>query len=305
LFWEVVLVSALGESLDRASLAAARKVFVDGFLAARDAYVLLAPQAPLAELFGEALPGWLVSQGVQIHTSAAVQKILPAAGGRIAIQQAGAEPQAFDGVVLSVPWHQAPELLADEWHRRLPWLAHLADWPASPISGAHLWFDRPITSLAHAVLVGRLGQWLFNRNRGESTTLNGEYYYQVVISASRNLAGRDRQEIAAELSEELRAIWPEARNARLLRSKIVTEVSAVFSISPGSERWRPRQATDVEGLFVAGDWTDTGWPATLEGAVRSGYLAAEEVTASFGNRQRFLTPDLERSWLAKWLIEEG
>jgi uncharacterized protein with NAD-binding domain and iron-sulfur cluster len=105
-----------------------------------------------------------------------------------------------------------------------------------------------------------------------------------------------------ELCDELRAIWPAAAEAKLLRWRVVTEQSAVFSVKPGSESLRPSQRTPIEGLFLAGDWTATGWPATMEGAVRSGYLAAEEVTASLGQRQRFLAADLPKSWLARLLV---
>ena len=218
LFWEVVLVSALGESLDRALLAAARKVFVAGFLSAPEAYVLQMPQAPLAELFGETLPGWLEKAGVRVHAGAAARSIRPASDGRIVLDTANAAPRTFDRLILAVAWRQAAELLAAAWRVRLPWLDRLEAWAASPITGAHLWFDRPITDLPHAVLVGRLGQWLFNRTfAAQAAEPNGEFYYQVVISASRNLAGLDRAAIAEQLSDELRAIWPAAREARLVQ----------------------------------------------------------------------------------------
>jgi squalene-associated FAD-dependent desaturase len=311
-FWGVVLVSALGESLERASIAAARKVFVDGFLISRDAYIVEVPQVPLGRLYGEQVPRWLEQRGVEILSGLAVKQVGRAAGGRLNVTAADAEPREFDRVIVAVPWHQLAGLLGAELQFDTSWLQALAAWEAVPITGVHLWFDRPITSLPHAVLVGRLGQWLFNRsvaaNRGEAAEAKGapdetgEYYYQVVISASRDLAGRDREALVSELCDELRAIWPEAAEARLLRSRVVTEQSAVFSVKPGSERLRPSQRTPIDGLFLAGDWTATLWPATMEGAVRSGYLAAEEVTASLGRRQNFLAADLPRSWLAKLLI---
>ena len=160
-------------------------------------------------------------------------------------------------------------------------------------------------SLPHAVIVGRLSQWIFNRGPGEETAGATGHYYQVVISASRELAGRDRQEIIAEVCGDLAAIWPVALSARLLRARVVTQQDAVFSARPGLDQLRPAQKTAIRGLLVAGDWTATDWPATMEGAVRSGYLAAESVLRSIGRSGQFLVPDLPRGWLARWLIKAG
>ena len=124
----------------------------------------------------------------------------------------------------------------------------------------------------------------------------------VVISASHSLSTRDHDDVIREVSEDLRAIWPQARSARLLRARVVTDPLAVPSIGTTVEKLRPSQETSVAGLFVAGDWTATGWPATMEGAVRSGYLAAEAVLKSSGHARQLLVPDLPRSWLARLLV---
>jgi uncharacterized protein with NAD-binding domain and iron-sulfur cluster len=170
----------------------------------------------------------------------------------------------------------------------------------APITGVHLWFDRPITPLPHAVLVGTLAQWVFNR--ADEAGQPGEHYYQVVISASRSLAESQRDATVAQITRELAAVFPAARQAKLLRWRIVTEPAAVFSASPEIERIRPPQKTAIGNLALAGDWTETGWPATMEGAVRSGYLAAEAILAHFGRPTRLLVDDLPTSWLANLLL---
>ncbi len=174
---------------------------------------------------------------------------------------------------------------------------------AAPITAAHLWFDRPITPLPHAVLIGRLSQWLFNKNglaaRAESPP---SHYYQVVISASHGLRSRDRREVVNQICGDLRAVWPAARGARLMRWRLITEPEAVFSSRPGLERSRPSQVTPVSNLLLAGDWTATDWPATMEGAVRSGYLAVEFLLAALGRPQRILVADLPRSRIARWIL---
>jgi uncharacterized protein with NAD-binding domain and iron-sulfur cluster len=153
------------------------------------------------------------------------------------------------------------------------------------------------------VLVGRLSQWLFQRGTEPIADAGGKaHYYQVVISASQDLAERSRDEVIEAVRRELAAIWPAAREARLLRARLVTEQAAVFSVRPGFDSLRPQQTTAVPGLFVAGDWTATGWPSTMEGAVRSGYLAAEGIFQALGQPRKVLVPDLPRGWLARWLV---
>jgi squalene-associated FAD-dependent desaturase len=302
LFWSTVLVSALGEELDRASLLHARKVFLDGFIAARQAYELDVPRVPLGELYGERLETWLGRHSVTLHLGHDVGHVVAEAGRVTGIILGDGTRRDVDGLVIAVTWRRLRELFDDDLWSSLPELAGVEQIDAAPITGVHLWFDRPITTLPHAVLLGRLSQWLFNRgDAGAPSSLPGHYYYQVVISASRSLAGRERTDVIEEILGDLASIWPATREARLLRWRIVTEQAAVFSVRPGMDRLRPRQQTSLANLALAGDWTDTGWPSTMEGAVRSGYLAAEAILRAFGGRERILVPDLRRGLLAKWL----
>src|SRR5207247_1507700 len=119
----------------------------------------------------------------------------------------------------------------------------------------HLWFDRHITELPHAVFIESLSQWLFARS---SDRERKEYYYQVVISASYHLAGRERQAVVDEVVRELRTVFPETSRAKLLRWQLITEQQAVFSVQPGLNALRPAQQTPIPNLLLAGDWTNTG-----------------------------------------------
>ena len=195
-FWSVILVSTLGEELGRASLAAARKVLIDGFLAAREAYTIEIPQAPLATLYGQRLEHWFAEQGVDLHLNAPVRQV--GWDRRPVLVCANGQEIRPDFVIVALPWSKISEVFAGEVAARLPWLEEMRQVEAAPITGVHLWFDRPIMALPHAVMVGRLSQWVFNRGPREEAA-GGEHYYQVVISASRELAGRDRQEIIAEV----------------------------------------------------------------------------------------------------------
>jgi squalene-associated FAD-dependent desaturase len=279
-FWSVVLVSALGDTLDRVSLSAARKVFVDGFMTRRDGYEVLIPRQPLSELFDVRVRKYLSDRGVVISCGSAVKQV-ELIENQLTVQVGDAPGEPFDAVVGTVAWRQAGDLWGPVLRARLGFVDAVRNFQSSPITGVHLWFDRPITRLPHAVLVDRLSQWLFGR--GEQVLESGDqaHYYQVVISASRMLAGRARDEVVRQVVDDLASIWPAVRDARLLQSKVVTEQHAVFTPTPGLNPLRPDQQTPIAGLYLAGDWTATGWPATMEGAVRSGQLAAELVRRQF------------------------
>jgi len=306
-FWSVVLVSALSETLDRASLAAARKVVVDGFLASARAYELEIPAVPLAEIYDHRLGDWLTAQRVEVHRGTRVRQIEGNGGGAEALRLADGSRRAFDFFVAAVPWRKVRGLLAEPLGAAIPSLERIGEIHPAPITAVHFWFDRPITPLPHAVLVGRLGQWVFNKGPRPlpDASARPAHGYQVVISASHGLAGRRREEVVAQVRGELEAIWPEARRATLLAWRMVTEPEAVFSVRPGLDRLRPAQQTPVANLMLAGDWTATGWPATMEGAVRSGHLAAEAILRALGREQAILAPDPAMGCVARCLIRGG
>ena len=321
-FWHVVVVSALSESLDRVSAAHARKVFVDAFLSNPDGWTVQIPTAPLSELYGSTLSKHLAKQGVQIRTGAGVKQ-LHFQGDRISgVELRSGEVIDGDEFILAVPQHLVRALLpapqCDD-----PALVAAESLETAPISSVHLWFDRPITDLPHAVLVDRLGQWMFNRtvlhqasggHKPPESPLDTEsspnaesspdplYYYQIVISASRDLEGKPSAETIEEVRAELADIFPAARDATLVHSRLVTEHRAVFSVRPGSDQLRPPQQSAVPNLQLAGDWTRTGWPATMEGAVRSGYLAAENVLRHADRPEPLLQADLPAGRMARWLL---
>jgi len=314
-FWSVVLTSALGETVDRASLAAAGKVFREGFMAGRDAYHLLVPTVTLRELFNRHVAEWLTGHGVQLHLDRPVQQVLGNTEAATGLQLSDGPQHRFDHVIVALSWRRVRDVFSDAMAAAIPELAHVGQIEGSPITGVHLWLDRPITTLPHAVLIGRLSQWVFQRGvRGEELGTRGSgigdrdsglgdgepsapqipspeplapspsdiHYYQVVISASRHLAGRDRQDVLSEVLDDLRSVFPEAAAAELVNSRISTQPNAVFSVRPGLDAIRPPQRTPIGNLFLAGDWTDTGWPSTLEGAVRSGYAAAAAIRENSG-----------------------
>lgn len=283
-FWNTVLVSALGESLERVSVWAAQKIFIEAFLSARDGYEVLVPDLPLSELYGARLTAKLAGLGIEVQLGAPIREILGDTSRIEGIKLIDGRERPFDAVVIAVPWWVIANVLPASVREAIPSLAQVDRIESSPITGIHLWFDRPITELPFAVLVGRQSQWLFARGQSEEqadlpSDDQRANYYQVVISASRELSGLGQDGIINIVLDDLRSVFAPASEAKLLHSKVVTEKSAVFSMLPGIERLRPPQKTPISNLALAGDWTATGWPATMEGAVRSGYLAAEALLA--------------------------
>lgn len=304
-FWHVVLVSALSESLDRIDVGHARKVFVDTFLANRAGWRVQIPRVPLDDLYGRPVEDWLRSRGAAVRLSAGVRGVEVSDGVATEVVLRDGDRLAADDVILAVPQFRVLSLLPESL-RAEPSLAAIAQLETAPISSVHLWFDRPITELPHAVLVGRLSQWMFNGSAiFGRTDEDGTYCYQVVISASRGVKAMLQEDAIQNVLEELGAIWPAARSARVLRSRLVTEQRAVFSPTPGVDRLRPSQQTPISNLQLAGDWTQTGWPSTMEGAVRSGYLAAENVLARQGRAERLVQADLPVARLSRWLLGIG
>lgn len=306
-FWNVVLVSALSENLDRISLSHARKVFVDGFLRARDSWQVLIPTVPLEHLYGTVIQDYLKQRGTKISLQTGVENIRIDGQQVTGVQLRDGSEINCQRVVLAVPHQRVFDLLPAEFPGREN-LTSIQQLESAPITSVHLWFGREITSLPHAVFVDTLSQWMFNRSRlMQNSSAESGYYYQIVISASHDLTGSARQgrtqsEIIGEVVRELAMIWPEVNSAELLHSRMVTEHQAVFSVKPGVEQLRPSQRTEVEGLYLAGDWTSTGWPATMEGAVRSGIQAAEFILADLDRPETILLPPAQSSFLSKILF---
>jgi squalene-associated FAD-dependent desaturase len=298
--WELVLVSALSESLDRIDAAYAQKVFVDGFLNHAAGWRVEIPQTTLGALYRECVIPGLRQLGVEIRTSTRVTRLIHDGSGLSAVLRQGEALQA-DEWILAVPQYQVADLLPE--HPELSSLKErIGQIESAPISSVHLWFDRPVSNLPHAVFVGRLSQWLFARGADPA---GNSYRYQVVISASRQLRGQGQDDVIAQVLRDIAEAWPAARQAVLLNSRMITERRAVFSAMPGIDELRPPQQTPVPELQLAGDWTRTGWPATMEGAVRSGFLAAENVLRRLGRPVRLVQPGLPRSRAAAWLFGQG
>ena len=289
-FWKVVLVSALNEDLDRVSVYYAAQVFRESFLKSAAAGRMGVPAVPLSELYGAAAD-YIRAHGGEVLLRAPVER-LEAQGEGVRLLAGGREVAA-DAAVVTVPFDALAKLLpsAPEFGELK---VQLERFQASPITGIHLWFDRLITDLEHAVLLERTIQWMFHKSKlleGREGAGDGSYV-ELVVSSSKSLVEKSRNEILEMAQRELVEFFPEAGKAKLVKATVIKEVNATYSALPQSDAYRPGAVTPWPGLFLAGDWTASGWPATMEGAVRSGYRAAEALLRSLGREEHFLMPDL-------------
>jgi len=306
-FWSTILVSALGDQIDRVTLGATRKVLIDGFAANREAYNLLVPRQPLSEIIGEQGSKSLEDRGIQIDYGITIDRCTWHDGCCSSVVSREGIDFTADHFVFAVPWHRISRLVGDHCQ-----IDSVSELQSAPITGVHTWWDRSWLEPPHAILVDRLCQWVFkepidnkmlNRSHSESDTTRNEHYYQIVISGSRDLPKGDPNKILELVAADLAAVFPEAAQAKLLRGRVVTDPNSVFSVSPGHQK--SRLAADhfaKNNVWLAGDWTDTQWPATMEGAIRSGMIAANRLGATTVNAPLHVIADLPKGWLSRWLI---
>jgi zeta-carotene desaturase len=238
----------------------------------------------------------------------------------------GGREELSDYLILALPFESLDPVLP-QTPEAAPLREKISHFESCPITGIHLWFDRQITDLDHAVLLDRTIQWMFHKSRLLATRshavlkedLKGRSfsravprsleaaasipegsYIELVVSASKSLIEKSRPEIVDLALKEVREFFPAARAASLVKSTVIKEVRATYSPRPGIDAHRPPQTTPWPRVFLAGDWTATGWPATMEGAVRSGYLAAEALLQAAGTKTaHLLAPDLPAAGLMR------
>jgi zeta-carotene desaturase len=333
-FWKPILISALSEDLDKISIAYAAQVVRESMKtpAARHMGV---PTLPLTDLYNRA-GDYIRARGGEINFRTSLESF-SFENSKVKVRVSGRE-ELFDYLIVAVPF-EALDRVLPETLEAAPLREKISHFEYAPITGVHLWFDRQISDLDHAVLLDRTIQWMFHKSRllvnrtnanpaaeRQKNTAHGASrgpeqvneqaapkgrknpeitgtgsYIELVISSSKNLIEKSRPEIIELVLNEVREFFPAAREANLIKSTVIKEVKATYSPRPGIDTYRPTQTTNWPRVFLAGDWTATGWPATMEGAVRSGYLAAEALARVAGIKNPpFLVPDLAPSGLMRF-----
>jgi squalene-associated FAD-dependent desaturase len=297
-FWKPILVSALSEDLDLISISYAAQVVRES-MKSPEARHMGVPTLPLTDLYNRA-GDYIRARGGQIFYRTSLESFSPEESG-IRVRVTGRE-ERFDYLIAALPF-EILERVLPETPGAMPLREKIAHFEYAPITGIHLWFDRQISDLDHAVLLDRTIQWMFHKSRLLATrveNVEAGSYIELVVSSSKSLIEKSRSEIIDLVLKEVQEFFPAAREANLIKSTVIKEVRATYSPRPGIDAYRPPQSTPWPRVFLAGDWTATGWPATMEGAVRSGYLAAEALARAAGMKNpHFLVPDLAASGLMR------
>jgi len=273
-FWDLLCIAALNEQPGIASAALFERVLRLALFTSPSDSRLGFARVGLSEVYVDAAADFIRAKGGRVECGRGVAGLLVSEGQcRGVLLSAGGRIEAAN-VVSAVPSFQVGEVLPGELLRLEPFFASLVLLRPAPIISINLWFDRAVTDLDFAGLRGATIQWLFNKgkifNRGDS-------YVSLVLSGAHRYVAASKEELLATALGELGDFFPEARRARLLHSLVIKERFATFSPTWEAETFRPATRSPIRGLFLAGDWTRTGLPATIEGAVQSGYAAAAAV----------------------------
>lgn len=287
--WDVVTVATVNLGAGEASAAMGAKVFQTGLLTDRAAADIGWATVPLAVLHGDRSAGALAAAGVEVRTGTAASGLAQPGGDRrwrvLLRGEDGTAPEGrldVDRVVTALPARETATLLPPGSLPRQDELDHLG---TSAIVNVHVTFDRTVTDLPLFAALGCTAHWVFDRTASSGWSGPGQYLAVTVSDADR-LLGRPNAQLAEEIVGDLRRVLPDARRATVVDTFVTKERTATFRAAPGTAALRPRAATGHPGLAVAGAWTDTGWPATMEGAVRSGHAAAAAVLAGANSRGR-------------------
>ena len=303
-FWEPIILATLNDSAENSSLKYAGKVFHELFIKSSAGGRLGIPTVPLSEFYAAGAK-MVENNGGKVELRASIEQISQRADGRWSLSSIESEYIA-DDVILALPFEQSQKLIAGMTVQnasgeqvKSDLLAKFTHFEHSPFISILLWFDRQITDLDHAWLLDTTIQWFFHKSRIRRYPAEQGSYVELVIAGSKTELPLSRADILQPALEELKRFFPEAGRAKLLKSGILKEARATFSVTPGLDQHRPLQKTDLPGLYLAGDWTQTEWPSTMEGAARSGRLAAGSVV---GDREKFMAAELPASGMTPWLI---
>ncbi|MGB6744234.1 MAG: hydroxysqualene dehydroxylase HpnE [Terracidiphilus sp.] len=293
-FWRLVIASALNADLDCIAVPYAAKVIRELFMNSAQAGAMGMSGVPLSELYAGA-ERFLTERGSEVLFNRNVERAewdeetsqwtLETRGGEVVSDfLVLALPfEATAKMIANMPPAEGADALAGKIERHEHW----------PICSVHLWFDREITDLPHAVLLDREIHWMYNKSRLQPWRKVTGSYLELVQSASRRFAALPREEAIAQALQELAEFFPAVATAKLEKAALIKEVRATFGVPPGVDAFRPESASPWPNCFLAGDWVATGWPSTMESAARSGHLVAEAVCMNIDEPRRFLIEDLK------------
>lgn len=281
MLWHPLALAALNQPAERAAAPPFARVLAEMFGGDAEGAAIALPIAPLHAMYAEPARAHIERRGGEVRAGAAATVVTDVDGGAVTAVRVGSDTIGTVRVVSAVPWFAFGDLFDREPPSLRATIDRTRRMAASPIVSVNLWFDRPIFDEPLIGLPGRAMQWAFNKSAeggdahgGHEAAAPGEAHVSLVSSGADAMLARTNEDLIRAAHDELLHALPASRAARLLRGTVVREPRATFSLAPGQPP-RPPAETGVKGLVLAGDWIDTGLPATIESAVRSGHHAAE------------------------------
>tara|TARA_B100000029_G_scaffold198492_1_gene196605 strand:- start:39456 stop:40886 length:1431 start_codon:yes stop_codon:yes gene_type:complete len=303
-FWKPFLISALNDDLDDIDANYGINTSARALMSNRSGYQVGLSTGPLADLYIPCID-YIEQRGGRIFLDQSISNISSQGNNISSLTLQDGKSVTAENYITTVPFDILRKLLPENYTSH-PYFSRTNELSMSPITSVHVWFDRPVTDLDYAAVIGKKIQWIFNqsiRKQKTSDQKDQSTYLGLVVSASDAWMKLPQNQIINQAMDDLKSILPETRKAKLLKAIVVKEGKATFAPKPGCDLLRPDPSTPLSNLFIAGDWVQTGWPATMESAVRSGYQAAEILLKTLGTPTKILKPELSLEGILKWLIQ--
>ena len=291
-FWNLIILPTLNDHVKDVSASMGMMIYQDGVIKSRTGANVGYSLVGLSDLMGNAAEEYIASRGGRLMLGKRVAEVL-VSGSRVrsirGVRLASGETVQGDAYLSALPFHTLPSVLPADLNRE-PFFAGIGRLTAAPIVNVHIWYDREVmgpSSPPFTAFVDSPLQWVFDKRSilapsgAGGDTAHGQYVC-ISVSGAWDYADKPKEQIRQVFTEAMAEAFPRAREAKI-EHLLIVKSTATFRCTPGSARLRPPNATPVANLFLAGDWTDTGWPSTMESAVRSGVAAARAIGAGGGH----------------------
>lgn len=276
-FWDLVALATLNETPDRASADMFARVLDQAFMHTRQDSTMVVSKVGLSDLYTEDARRFVEQRGGEIRLNSEVANIEFDGRRAVAVELKSGERIEAATVISAVPYFALPRMIQPEVFAASPSLKPILSFQSAPIVSVNLWYAEPVTDVEFSGLLESRIEWVFNKNAISGGNQSGHQHLALVVSGAHEAAKLPKEELIAIAVAEMERFFPAARRQKPVHAFVVREHDATISHTVGTARLRPPHKTEFENFFLAGDWTDTGLPATIESAVQSGFACAEEV----------------------------
>jgi squalene-associated FAD-dependent desaturase len=269
-FWDLVALATLNETPDRASADMFARVLDQAFMHTKRDSTMVIAKTDLSDLYTEDALRFIEARGGQVRLNADVAKIEFEGKRAQGVELRGGEKIKADTIISAVPYFALQRMIPPELVGRNESFRNLSEFKSAPIVSINLWYAEPVTDVEFTGLLDSRIEWVFNKNAIGGNGPSGHQHLALVISGAHESAKSPKEELIELAIGEMRRFFPRARHQQPVHAFVVREYDATVSHTVGTARLRPPHQTEFENFYLAGDWTDTGLPATIESAVQSG-----------------------------------